>query len=163
MNEKRLILAATHSWKSTVERAETWFDALQRADFELAVAPGRNRVLYLYGHLIGVHDLMYELLGLGARKYDALDRFFLRVADRSLEAYPDPAVLNEYWHELHPRIAEGIAAFTAEQWASKHAAVSEEDFEKSPWRNRFSVLLSRTNHLATHFGQLRLVRTSHGR
>jgi len=38
-------------------------------------------------------------------------------------------------------------------WAQRHAVVSEEDFAKDPSRNRFAVLLSRTNHLSYHLGQ----------
>jgi hypothetical protein len=43
---------------------------------------------------------------------------------------------------------------TAEQWLEKHTSVSDEDFAKEPHRNKLSVLISRTNHLANHIGQL---------
>ncbi len=39
------------------------------------------------------------------------------------------------------------------EWLQRHAAVSGEDFAKDPLRNRFSILLSRTNHLSYHLGQ----------
>jgi ribose 1,5-bisphosphokinase PhnN len=38
-------------------------------------------------------------------------------------------------------------------WVQRHSAVSEEDFAKDASRNRFAVLLSRTNHLSYHLGQ----------
>jgi len=38
-------------------------------------------------------------------------------------------------------------------WGQKHVVVSEEDFAKDPSRNRFAILLSRTNHLSYHLGQ----------
>jgi len=38
----------------------------------------------------------------------------------------------------------------------RHTAVSEEDFEREPHRNRFTVLLGRTTHLAYHLGQATL-------
>ena len=38
-------------------------------------------------------------------------------------------------------------------WVQRHSAVSEEDFAKDPSRNRFAILLSRTNHLSYHLGQ----------
>jgi hypothetical protein len=38
-------------------------------------------------------------------------------------------------------------------WVQRHSAVSEEDFAKDPSRNRFAVLLSRTNDLSYHLGQ----------
>jgi hypothetical protein len=38
-------------------------------------------------------------------------------------------------------------------WVARHTAVSEEDFAKEPLRNRFSILITRTNHLTYHVGQ----------
>jgi hypothetical protein len=38
-------------------------------------------------------------------------------------------------------------------WLQRHTAVSEEDFAKDTSRNRFAILLSRTNHLSYHLGQ----------
>jgi hypothetical protein len=38
----------------------------------------------------------------------------------------------------------------------RHNAVSEEDYAKDPTRNRLAVLLSRTNHMSYHLGQITL-------
>ena len=38
-------------------------------------------------------------------------------------------------------------------WLQRYTAVSEEDFAKDASRNRFAILLSRTNHLSYHLGQ----------
>jgi ribose 1,5-bisphosphokinase PhnN len=38
-------------------------------------------------------------------------------------------------------------------WLQRHTAVSEADFAKDASRNRFAILLSRTNHLSYHLGQ----------
>jgi hypothetical protein len=50
----------------------------------------------------------------------------------------------------------GFAGLSPADWLKKHAAVSEEDFLKEQLRNRFAILLSRTNHLAYHLGQTAL-------
>jgi hypothetical protein len=42
---------------------------------------------------------------------------------------------------------------SSNDWARRHSSVSEEDFAKDPSRNRFAVLLGRTNHLSYHLGQ----------
>ena len=42
---------------------------------------------------------------------------------------------------------------SSSDWVQRHSAVSEEDFAKDASRNRFSILLSRTNHLSYHLGQ----------
>jgi hypothetical protein len=44
------------------------------------------------------------------------------------------------------------------EWLERHAAVSEEDFAREPHRNRFTVLLGRTGHLAYHLGQAMLAK-----
>jgi hypothetical protein len=38
-------------------------------------------------------------------------------------------------------------------WVQRQCVVSEEHFAKDVSRNRFSILLSRTNHLSYHLGQ----------
>ena len=39
------------------------------------------------------------------------------------------------------------------EWLQKHTSVSEEDFLREPHRNRFTILLGRTGHVAYHLGQ----------
>jgi short-subunit dehydrogenase len=45
---------------------------------------------------------------------------------------------------------------TNSDWAQKHTHVSAEDFAANPHRNRLSILLSRTSHVAYHLGQTAL-------
>jgi len=42
-------------------------------------------------------------------------------------------------------------------WMGRHMSVSEEDFAKEPQRNKFNVLIGRTNHQSYHLGQLNLL------
>ena len=53
---------------------------------------------------------------------------------------------------------DGFAKFSPSDWTKRHTAVSEEDFEREPHRNRFAVLVRRTAHLAYHVGQATLAR-----
>ena len=55
-------------------------------------------------------------------------------------------------------ITEALERFTPEEWLEKHTAVSDEDFAKDPGRNRLAVVLSRTNHMSYHLGQIMLAR-----
>ena len=41
----------------------------------------------------------------------------------------------------------------ASELESSSSAITEKDFAKDASRNRFSILLSRTNHLSYHLGQ----------
>ena len=43
---------ALHSWNTQIARAEKIFNSYSEAEFYEAVAPGKNRIIYLYGHLL---------------------------------------------------------------------------------------------------------------
>ena len=136
---------------------------MRAEEFEFEVAPGRNRVLYLFGHLLAIHDGMYALLGFGARAYTHLDRLFLTEPDCTGSEYPALAELRAAWTSLHPTLDDKLQTLSPEAWAGPHTAVSQADFKENPRRNRFSVLLSRTNHLAHHMGQVRLAKQRTGK
>ena len=80
MTEELLIASAIHSWKQNVERATKAFSGLTDRQLQIEVAPGRNRLLYLWGHLTAVHDAMLPLLGVGSRLHPELDAAFVRAA-----------------------------------------------------------------------------------
>ncbi|RWY46003.1 DinB family protein [Mucilaginibacter gilvus] len=157
MDHQLFVKMALQGWNTQVTRAEKYFNALSEADFQKTVAPGKNRIIYLYGHLTSYHGLLSETLGLGQAMYPELAPVFLRTPDGPLvNAYPVEK-LREYWHEVHDRLTELFNALPAEDWFKRHNAMTDEDFANDPTRNRLSVLLSRTNHIAYHFGQLVLV------
>jgi hypothetical protein len=57
---------------------------------------------------------------------------------------------------VNRRLDAALNELTLNDWLGRHTAVSEEDFAKEPLRNRFSILITRTNHLAYHVGQAML-------
>jgi hypothetical protein len=156
MTEELLIASAIHSWKQNVERAGKLFSGLTDRQLHIEVAPGRNRLLYLWGHLTAVHDAMLPLLGIGNRLHPELDEAFVKAADKAVDGLPAPSALQKYWDEVNGELLNAFEQFTASDWARKHTAVSDEDFAANPIRNRLSVLLSRTNHLSYHIGQAAL-------
>jgi len=79
---------------------------------------------------------------------------FIKSPDRSGLVFPPISELKNYWNETNQRLAEYFAELSSDEWFMRHTAVSEEDFVKEPHRNRLNVLLSRTSHLASHYGQL---------
>lgn len=155
-NEELFVTATLASWKQALLRLDQAFTACTDDDLEREVAPGKNRVRYLLGHLAAVHDRMLPLLDLGARSYAHLDIYIER-ADRSFDETATPAELRQAWSDVNARLSAGFATLQPEQWLEKHTSVSAEDFAKEPLRNRFSVLLSRTNHAWSHFGQIALL------
>lgn len=152
-NEEMLASVAVSSWKLVIGRLEQGLAALRDEQLQKTVAPGKNRLQYLVGHLAAVHDRMFPMLGLGERLYPQLDEPYLTNSDGTL---PDPMTGTELKHALIEVNAKLTAAFeklTPPEWLQKHSSVSDEDFAKDPSRNRLAVLLSRTNHTSFHMGQ----------
>jgi hypothetical protein len=156
--DEQLVDAALRAWQTSVDRAEKFFADLTDDQLDLEIAPGRNRLIYLLGHLVAVHDRVLPLLGAGDRMHEHLDTPFLVSADREHATLPRPAELRRAFVDVNKHLWDIISKWTPAEWLSRHTAVSEEDFAKEPHRNRYSVLLSRTTHLASHQGQLILVK-----
>ena len=147
---------AVNSWKLNLDRLNQMLGAFSDDELQQEIAPGKNRIFYLLGHLAAVHDRMLPLLGLGARLHSELDQDFLTNPDRSTPDRISAATLRQVWAEVNSTLTRAIEALPAEEWLQKHDAVSAEDFVKEPLRNRLSVLLSRTAHVQFHTGQIRL-------
>lgn len=151
--EQSVVASAVHAWKLNVERADKLFSGLSEQQLLEEVAPGKNRLVYLWGHLVAVHDAMLPLLGLGQRLHPELDGAFLTGADKAVAELPSAAELKHHWDEVNSSLLAGFSSFTAGEWAQKHTVVSDADFAANPLRNRLAILLSRTSHVAYHLGQ----------
>jgi uncharacterized damage-inducible protein DinB len=156
--ETMLANAALNSWKLVIGRLDAAIAPLSDDQLQRQVAPGKNRLLYLVGHLTAVHDRLFTLLGLGERLHPELDEIYITSPDR---ARPDPvsaAEIKQAWSEVNGKLTAAFEKLTPQQWLEKHTAVSDEDFAKDPTRNRLAVLMSRTNHAAFHTGQAALLK-----
>jgi hypothetical protein len=157
MSEQALVTAALSSWKGNIDRADRLFSALNEEQLQKEVAPGKNRLIYLWGHLTAVHDRMLPLLGLGERLHPELDPIFITSPDRTIAKLPAAEEIKKSWNAVNSRLFAGLESFSPSQWLERHSSVSEEDFAKDPSRNRFAILLSRTAHIAFHVGQTALI------
>lgn len=142
------------AWNIYVERTNKLFESLTDEQLQQQVAPNRNTALYLLGHLTAVHDGMLPLLGFRDRLYPSLQEVFIKNPDRSGLEKPAASLLRQYWKEVNESLAGHFSKLTSDEWFQKHDSVSAEDFLKEPHRNRLNVLVNRTNHLASHYGQL---------
>src|SRR5215471_13768175 len=156
ITEKSLIGSALRGWKSNVEQADKLFGALSPDQLEQAVAPGRNRLIYLWGHLAAVNDGLLPLLGIGERLHPELDAIFISKPDRSVELTLTVQSLKSAGDTINQRLWEGFSKFSPADWAARHTAVSEEEFKREPNRNKFTVLLGRSAHMSYHVGQAML-------
>jgi hypothetical protein len=149
---------ALNSWKQVIGRFSTAIEPLTDEQLQKQVAPGKNRLLYLVGHLTAIHDRMFPLLGIGERLHPELDAVYIDNPDRSVPDPLSPAQIKNAWSEVNGRLTAAFEKYTPAQWLEKHTAVSVEDFEKEPTRNRLAVLIGRTNHAAFHTGQVALTK-----
>jgi uncharacterized damage-inducible protein DinB len=147
------VQVAINSWRLVLERANKALSNLTDDQLLKEVAPGKNRVIYLLGHLTAVHDAMFPILGLGERLHPELDPIFVSSPDKA-EAQPPMGELRKYWDEVNGELLSQFASLSADEWLQRHRSMSEEDYVKDPTRNRLAVLLSRTNHMSYHLGQI---------
>lgn len=147
-----------NAWDTYTKRVTDLIDKFSDQGLLKQVAPGRNRVYYLIGHLTVVNDRMLPLLGIGETAYPDLEEMFLTNPDNKELTGPTPEVLRQNWKDSLIRLKKGFQQFSIDDWFSKHNSVSQQDFEKDPNRNKLNVVINRTNHLASHYGQLLLVK-----
>jgi uncharacterized damage-inducible protein DinB len=157
-NEEILGVTVLNSWKLVINRFGKTLSELSDEQLQQQVAPGRNRVFYLLGHLTATHDRMFPLLGLGDRLHPELDELYIASPDR---AFADPLSASELrraWADVNDKLTAAFERFTCEDWLQRHTAVSDEDFVKDPTRNRLAIVMSRSNHASYHSGQAALAK-----
>jgi hypothetical protein len=81
---------------------------------------------------------------------------FVSNRDRSRAGIPSHEQVRRAWNAVNAELWKGFEKMSWSDWVQRHSAVSEKDFAKDASRNRFAILLSRTNHLSYHLGQAAL-------
>ena len=156
--ENVMVGNAVGSWKQWVGQIDQTIGGFGDEELQREVAPGRNRLYYLLGHLTAVHDRLIATLRLGQRLHPELDEEFIVKADKTdLDERVTAGELRKAWREVNDKLTAAMEKLSPEEWLERHDSVSPEDFAKEPQRNRLAVLLSRTTHAAMHEGQMRLV------
>jgi hypothetical protein len=150
------VQVAINSWRLVLERANKTLSNLTGDQLLKELAPGKNRIIYLWGHLTAAHDAMFPILGLGERLHPELDAIFISSPDKAGAQLPPVGELRKYWDDVNSKLLSQFATLSANEWLQRHYAMSEEDYAKDPARNRLAVLLSRTNHMSYHLGQITL-------
>jgi len=155
--ENSLIDAALRGWKSNVERVGDLFGTLSPEQLEQQVTPGKNRLIYLWGHLTAVND--------GSCRCLALANGFIRNSTQCSfrnqtihRTHGDGSISQVGMGQDQPEALGRIFEVLAVGLAGRHTAVSEEEFKREPKRNKFTVLLGRTAHMSYHVGQAMLAR-----
>ena len=145
-------------WNASVKSCDTLLGNLTDDTLRKEIAPGKNRGIYLLGHLIAVHDDMLRLLDMGEKLYPALYEPFIKLADSLETPMPSVAELRAFWSTQCDVLQQKFDSLKPGEWFEKHTAVSEEDFAKEPHRNKLNIIITRTTHLQYHLGQLALLK-----
>jgi ribosomal-protein-alanine N-acetyltransferase len=153
----QIISQVINSWKGQNKNVTHFFERYDSSAYAKEVAPGRNRAIYLLGHLIAVNDGMLPLFGLGERLFPELEAIFVSAPDKSVAELPSFADLKQKWEQLNAKLTDHFDGMKINNWLDRHTAVSEEDFALDPKRNKLNVLLGRTIHQSYHSGQLNLL------
>ncbi len=154
MTNQLFVKMVLDTWNSKIKEADALLDKLTDEQLQNEVAPNRNRGIYLVGHLVAVHDRMLPLLNLSEELYPQLAESFITKADKSEPLKISTQELRQHWKTINSTLATHFSGFSADEWFLKHNSISAEDFLKEPHRNRLSIIISRTNHLSYHTGQL---------
>ncbi len=152
--EDLFIKMVMDNWNISIKRMDDLVNELPDEKLMQQVAPGRNRGIYLLGHLAVVHDRMLSLLGFDKPLHPEWESMFLTNPDNPNTSMPAISELKQYWKSVNEKLAGHFQRLQPAEWFGKHNAVSEEDFKKEPHRNKLNVVINRTNHLASHYGQL---------
>lgn len=158
-NEKEIaVKVVLDGWNARIKQADEIFNKLTDEQLQKEVAPGRNRAIYLLGHLTAVHDHMLPLLDFEKAQYPNLDEPFLTKPDKAVAQLPTAQELRAAWKNTNEKLAAHYAKLKTDDWFTRHTSVSPEDFVKEPHRNKLNIVLGRTGHLASHIGQLALIK-----
>ena len=144
-------------WNASIKSCDTLLNNLTDETMQKEIAPGKNRGIYLLGHLIAVHDDMLLLLDMGEKQYPTLNTPFLESADNTKTQMPSVAELRTFWTNQCRYLKQKFDHLSPTEWFEKHTAVTAEDFVKEPHRNKLNIIISRTSHLQYHLGQLVLL------
>lgn len=145
-------------WNASIKNVDTLLGLLNDEKLLKEIAPGKNKGIYILGHLIAVHDDMIILLNMGEKVYPELNEPFIKLADKATDKIPALAELRAYWTNQCNIMNEQFSAMKPTDWFEKHTAVTAEDFEKEPIRNKLNIIITRTSHLQYHLGQLQLLK-----
>jgi hypothetical protein len=145
-------------WNASIKNWDTLLHSLTDEQLQKEIAPGRNRGVYLLGHLIAVHDEMMILLDMGQKLYPELHEVFIKSADKATAQIPSTSELRSFWARQCEVFGQKFDRLKPQEWFEKHTAVSAEGFAKEPHRNKLNIIITRTSHLQYHIGQLVLLK-----
>jgi len=120
--ETSLIDSALRNWQSNVDRAGKLFGNLSQEQLLQEVATGKDRLIYLWGHLTASNDALIPLLGFGARIHPEVDLMFVSNPDRTVPTILSGEDLTIIRRHFHPRDTGAAVALDVRRTKAKAGA-----------------------------------------
>src|SRR5258708_4181358 len=130
-NEQRLIDGALRAWKVNEERIDRFFGPLSEEQLQQEIMPGRNRLIYLWGHIAAVNDALFPLLGLGPKRYPDLDTMFLKNPDRTVPEIYSGREVAAAADEINRGLWTAFTQWTTDEWLRSEEHTSETPVTRS--------------------------------
>jgi hypothetical protein len=147
------------AWQAKTGQLDKLLTKLTDTQLQQETAPGKNRGIYLLGHLTALADSIHPLLGY-EKAAPQLFGPFVSTPDKQTDELPSVNELRQEWVKVKTSLEQKMAGLDPGEWFRKHTAVSEEDFAKEPHRNKLNVVLSRIGHTDYHLGQMQFLKTN---
>jgi hypothetical protein len=110
--ENLMITTVIENWALTIRHADDEFLKLTDEQLQLQVAPRRNRLYYLLGHLAAVHDRALPLFRRGERLYPELDVNFIDAPDCATYDLELNETLKSAWTAINEALASSFEKLT---------------------------------------------------
>lgn len=152
--EKTEVKLSVEVWLLSNRRMNTILGNMTDKELYSAVASGRNRGIYLLGHLTAFSDSLLQSLGFGDRLFPEFDFLFVNNPENIYQEYPSAEQLKSNWRTVNYSLLSFIENMSDKQWMEWDIDVSEQEFLADPLQNKLSILIRCTNHQNYHLGQL---------
>src|SRR5260221_3312907 len=119
-NEGSYVALGLKAWKAQLDRTDKLFGGLSSEEVLREIAPGKNSLLYLWGHLTAVHDAMLPLLGLGERLHPEFDVAFVSNPDKSQAAIPSHDQVRQAWKTVNGELWNGFEGMFGSDSLHRH-------------------------------------------
>ncbi len=153
-----LVKMVLDMWNARVKQIDSLLRGLSDEQLCKKVAPTKNRGIYLLGHLTATHDQLFRLLDICKPIFPDYQTFFLDNPDKGISKIPSVSDVRKSWANVNIQLSKHFKLMHTNEWFLRHTSVSQDDFEKEPHRNKLNIMLTRSNHLGYHFGQLVLLK-----
>lgn len=145
-------------WNTRIKQIDTLLTELSDEQLLQEIAPTKNRGIYLLGHLTATNDQMFQLLDICNPIFPDYKNIFLDNPDKAINEIPTVNEVKQSWSNVNIQLCKCFRLMHSNEWFHRHTSVSQQDFEKEPHRNKLNIVLTRSNHLGYHLGQMILLK-----